>query len=341
MNRRALEWASNRPPFFVRCFTLGLLAALVCGGLAAALPPDDFLQNKVIEVGQALGLREAYQDRMEGLFIWRISLPFVAGGPPMGSCDGFFAWYLKTTGDTVALDDPAALPGCHADRPRAFSEIQALQKEFTRRWLAAVGPVAITSPTAQSHEPRLVGAVFGLLSGAPDAYQDRGPPPPPPEGFAWRELPEINAAVLIPDNWSFKREVGRGKSAMAYFVSVENIEAKGSFQTGLSLNVLVDRSPSVNAEAYAKTLIAQVGGQKGVQVLRPPAERTDGAFHNYDCLVRIQGTTGPLVAEHRAIVNVKTKTTYVLTFESPEPGWKNAWVKGARIEELLLLDDDL
>jgi hypothetical protein len=42
----------------------------------------------------------------------------------------------------------------------------------------------------------------------------------------------------LPDGWFFRRDVSN--SAIAYFVSRENIDAKGFFETGLSLNVLAD-----------------------------------------------------------------------------------------------------
>jgi hypothetical protein len=230
------------------------------------------------------------------------------------------------------------LPSCRADPSRIRSEVRQLQEEFKRQWRAAGGPVALISPTAQTHDQRLESKVLGLLSMAPAGYKRRESFPPAPDGFTWRRLPEINAAVLVPERWSFKRTIGRvGGPAFAYFVSVENIDANGSFQTGLSLNVLVASSRSADAE----TMIGGLAGRTTGQVLRPPWELTDGAFHQYGCLIRMPGKAGPYVVEHRVIVNTKTKTAYILSFESPEPGWKDSWAKGAKMEELLQLDDNL
>jgi hypothetical protein len=133
------------------------LTATGVAAQAAALPPDEVLKDKVVEVGQALGLKEAYQDRTEGLFIWHTTLAIAVRKSPSPTCDGFFVWYLKEVGGKVAIDDPAGFPNCPFDEPRLRREVQQLQETFKRRWLAAVGPVAITGPTTQSHDPRLLG----------------------------------------------------------------------------------------------------------------------------------------------------------------------------------------
>jgi hypothetical protein len=144
---------------------------------------------------------------------------------------------------------------------------------------------------------------------------------------------------LIPDGWYFKRVTNtRAVAAVAYFVTVENINARGSFDTGFSLNMILPRSQSEAVEPYVKASIAQLERQN--QVLKPSWELTDGVFHRYGCLVRVQGKAGPLVVDHRAIVNTKTKTMFLLVFESPESQWEEAWAKGANVMELLSLDEN-
>jgi hypothetical protein len=88
------------------------------------LPPDEVLKDKVIEVGRALGLEEAYQDRAEGLFIWRTTLAVATDASPSPKCDGFFAWYLKEVGDKIGIDDPAGFPNCRFDESRLRREVQ-------------------------------------------------------------------------------------------------------------------------------------------------------------------------------------------------------------------------
>lgn len=54
--------------------------------------------------------------------------------------------------------------------------------------------------------------------------------PPPPPGFTWQEIPELKAAFLKPNGWFLKREEQKG--TLAYFITKENIDKNGEFQTG-------------------------------------------------------------------------------------------------------------
>jgi hypothetical protein len=50
---------------------------------------------------------------------------------------------------------------------------------------------------------------------------------------------------------------------------------------------------------------------------------------------------GTLAVDHRLILNTTTKTMYVLDFESPESRWEEAWTKGAKMLEMLSLDENI
>lgn len=68
--------------------------------------------------------------------------------------------------------------------------------------------------------------------------------PPPPPGFTWQEIPELKAAFLKPNGWFFNREEQKG--TLAYFITKENIETNGQFQTGLTVNVFhLKKDPAV------------------------------------------------------------------------------------------------
>ena len=74
-------------------------------------------------------------------------------------------------------------------------------------------------------------ALLLVLAAAPLAAQDT----PAPEGYAWKKLDPIKASFLLPAGWHFKAE--RVDRALAYFLSEEDIDVKGEFETGLTLNV--------------------------------------------------------------------------------------------------------
>lgn len=63
--------------------------------------------------------------------------------------------------------------------------------------------------------------------------------PAAPAGFTWQEIPELKAALLKPNGWFFKRE--KQKDTLAYFITKEDIDKNGQFQTGLSVNVFLPK----------------------------------------------------------------------------------------------------
>jgi hypothetical protein len=160
--------------------------------------------------------------------------------------------------------------------------------------------------------------------------------PEPPDGFTWKRIPEIKASFLMPAGWHFKRE--KQKGILAYFITAEDFDKVGRFDTGLSLNVRRNLK-STNAVEYAKSFIAQMG--KDNEVVRS-WETEMGLLHGYGCLTRNAGKAEePTIMMHTlAIGNAKTNTLYVLWFESLEPEWDKAWTKGERILKLFVLDDE-
>ena len=78
--------------------------------------------------------------------------------------------------------------------------------------------------------------------------------PPPPPGFTWQEIPELKAAFLKPSGWFFKREEQKG--TLAYFITKENIDKNGQFQTGLTVNVFhLKKDPAVERGKYIICLL--------------------------------------------------------------------------------------
>ncbi len=318
-----------------------VLADCAAAATSSPLPSDDVLHAKVIEVGRAMGLTEAYRDPTEGLFVWRVKLSVADPAQPPAECPALFAWYLKRIDNEVALHDPMLLLCGAKPRSELLLETRRFQEEFKRRWLEAVGDVALIPPTARTHSQDLEATVLGLLSKESGPRAFRQSHPVALDGFTWRELREINAAILVPGGWHVKRVTGtKAIAAVAYFVTVENIDTRGSFDTGMSLNVLVARSRSEDAEAVAKARIA-TGACGQYQILKPLWDVTDGVFHRYGCVARVPGKTGTIVVDHRLILNTRTRTMYIVDFESPESRWDETWAKGAKVMDLLLLDENV
>jgi hypothetical protein len=319
------------------------LVGLVSSATADVLPPDDVLHAKVLQVGREMGLIETYQDPDEGLFVWRVKLTLGKPGKISVECNALFAWYLKRVENKVALNDPLLLQCDEKLGAKLYPEIQRLQEEFKRRWRAAVGDdVMLIGSSNEIHSPSLLAIVLGLLSRESTPRVARALPAAP-DAFTWRQLREINAVVLMPAGWHFKRvDDTKGIAAVAYFVTVEDIDAVGKFYTGLSLNVLTARNRSEDAEPVAKAKITADCAERSLHTpVKPLWEITEGVFHHYGCLSRVSGTAGPIIIDHRLVVNTRTKTMYILDFESPENQWEDAWTKGAKLVEMLLLDENI
>ncbi len=127
------------------------------------IPPDSFLQDKVLEVGKAMGWSLAYENRGEGLFIWFFKVEPLGLEQAGKECGGFFTWYIKRVGNHIALDDPVVfLPGCPLGQSEIRFKATCFQEEFKKRWLDLVGPITLSGATA-THSTKLFAEVLARL----------------------------------------------------------------------------------------------------------------------------------------------------------------------------------
>lgn len=88
--------------------------------------------------------------------------------------------------------------------------------------------------------------------------------PNPPSGYTWKQILDEQSALLVPAGWHFKSQ--HGKNTDGFFVSKENIDTEGKFETGLSLNVIrqVERSTGLAPQpVLASHYRADAKEQKG------------------------------------------------------------------------------
>lgn len=175
--------------------------------------------------------------------------------------------------------------------------------------------------------------VLALLLATPLAGEDR---PPAPEGFAWKSIDSVQAAFLLPKGWHFKEEGKDG--ARAFFITQEDIDKTGRFETGLTVNVQTlkkDKAPE-----YAADFIAMAAKQ--YELIGDPWRTETGVLKGYGCRVRkVEKGFPTLIMHDLAIGNSRTNTLYLIMFESPEPTWNDAWAKGEQILRQFFLDDEI
>ena len=160
-------------------------------------------------------------------------------------------------------------------------------------------------------------------------------PPPAPKGYAWKRIESVKASFLVPEGWHFKEETKDG--TRAFFITKEDIDKSGSFETGLSVNVqTLKKDP---AQERAAAFVGEIATSH--EVLDFWGTET-GVMKGYACRVRRVSTEHPpLIIEVLAIGNSRTNTLYLIFFESPEATWAAAWKQGEPILTSFLLDDNV
>lgn len=185
----------------------------------------------------------------------------------------------------------------------------------------------------------LVLSLAGFLLALPTAAQKYNVPlGNPPAGFAWQPLPAAKAALLLPAGWYYKAEGQKG--APTYYLTQEQIGESDEFQTGLSLQVVHKATARTRhpAPEYAELLLLRTGFGRGQQVLEK-ASASAGSWHKWTVRYRdAPPDADPRIVYQMALANAKTDTLYLLTFESPEKDWAEAWPLGQVMVRELVLD---
>jgi hypothetical protein len=153
--------------------------------------------------------------------------------------------------------------------------------------------------------------------------------PAAPEGYRWVRFEEARSAYLRPEGWFLKTEL-EGQTA-ALFISKENIDKRGSFETGLTVNIIgevkprVGVTPSQYAAAYVEELV------KAKEILErfelPPKDGYVGLGVRY----RDASKPPAIVAHAYALADDSGDVLRIVVFEAPEAEWDSAWAHGEKI----------
>ena len=156
---------------------------------------------------------------------------------------------------------------------------------------------------------------------------------PPPPGYSWRKVPAIAAAILVPDGW-YWREEKNGKT-YSVFVTKEEI-GDGSFETGVTLNAFLWNPAAPDQVA---NILRGLATQHSANI----SVRKHASFAAASCEFDLPRKDGgePVHVFYLAIVNRRTRTSYLAIFEAPASQWAEAWRHGLAILDGLALADQL
>jgi hypothetical protein len=142
--------------------------------------------------------------------------------------------------------------------------------------------------------------------------------------------------VNVPPGWFIRVEQGK-----AVFITKEDIGVKKLFETGLSVNVIKDvpKRMSKKPSEYALALITQLTQTHknyGIE------ESSSGALKSFSCIFKAKPPKPPgdfIVQYAMATGNDRTGTVFLVTFESPEAEWDEAWKIGQALLKSLTFDE--
>ena len=148
----------------------------------------------------------------------------------------------------------------------------------------------------------------------------------PPKGFSWQQLPFVKASFLLPDEWTFKFIPNNKDERYLYYLTKENIDQKGVYETGFEVRVIRGVPNKDKGKLPSQYSVEAVGKtEKKVKFVKKWDERK-GIFKEIGYIYVDSSDENASITVHRVYIsNDTTGTVYILTFEGPTKGWDNLW----------------
>jgi hypothetical protein len=145
-----------------------------------------------------------------------------------------------------------------------------------------------------------------------------GDRPPAPSGFTWHVADNGVGTFLQPDGWHVLEETKGITNAI--FISRENIEQRGKFITGFTVNQITSfsSSSSIKASEYAKLYI-----QKIIDKYEVVSSGVVKKGPNDMNVARVKGDNAGVttIAHHIAVGMDERDELYMISFQAPESEW--------------------
>jgi hypothetical protein len=164
--------------------------------------------------------------------------------------------------------------------------------------------------------------------------------PEAPDGYRWERFAEVQSAFLCPVGWH--RFHKAGVSSHTYSLSVESVAEHGSFETGMTLQVIKDlmKKKGIPPSVFAIEM-TQLALKKPENARISSEDLSSGPFKAFGVRYRNAPSVAiPIIIHQVAIANDKTDTLFIATFEAPENTWTQAWKLGEVMIKKFLIDDE-
>ena len=167
-----------------------------------------------------------------------------------------------------------------------------------------------------------LAAIASARAQEPD-FQVSAPPP----GYSWVFIPGTSTALLRPDGWFLKTETAN--DTIASFITRENLQERGEFETGLTFNFVrgISKNSRTSAIKYAVAFVKEAATTK--QVLLEPwgNELAPGLL---GVGIRYRETTGDtaVIIQNYLIADDAGDSVRLFIFESPASEWDAMWKFG-------------
>lgn len=149
----------------------------------------------------------------------------------------------------------------------------------------------------------------------------------PPPGYSWVFIPGTSTALLRPDGWFLKTEVAN--DTIASFITRENLEERGEFETGLTFNFVrgISKKSRTSAIRYALSFINEAATTKEV-LLEPWGNELAPGLLGAGIRYREVKGDAAVIVQNYLIADDAGDSVRFFIFESPASDWDAAWKFG-------------
>jgi len=153
-----------------------------------------------------------------------------------------------------------------------------------------------------------------------------------PEGFGWRELSDVKAAILLPEGWKAEIETTNGN--VIYVETERNTPTPSRFSFSVIKGPNKAGSPEKLADDFLKGISIVYRAEKTWGDEKGPFITRAGFF------VSSGDQASRVKAFSQIIVNKTTGTVYVLGFEAVQKEWDAKWNIGQVVCGVVRINDE-